>query len=81
MYNFFLVKFSFALRLAMSFSEVKPKSQESKSRYSVSFVEPMLISMNLANSLSVDLPDPSAILVGIETEALLICEVRPKVLT
>jgi hypothetical protein len=51
---------------------VKPKSQERKSKYSVSFVEPILISKNLANSLSVDLPQPSAIFVGIETDALLI---------
>jgi len=51
---------------------VNPKSQESKSKYSVSFAEPILISINLANSLSVDLPQPSAMFVGMETEALLI---------
>lgn len=70
--SFCLIKFSFGLRLNNLSSEVKPKSQERKSKYSVSFVEPILISKNRANSLSVDLPQPSAIFVGMETDALLI---------
>ena len=45
-------------------------SVDKNKRYSVSFNEPILISINLPNSLSVKRPQPSAILVGIETDAL-----------
>ena len=51
-------------------------STDRKIKYSSSKAEPSEIWINLARSLLLPLPQPSAIFAGIEIAALLICETR-----
>lgn len=56
---------------------IKPSSLESNKSVSSSLVEPRAMYRNCKSSLSDFLADPSAILTGIDVQALLICEVSP----
>ena len=53
------------------------KSFANSNSYSTSHADPMAICKNLAKSLLELLPQPSDMLIGIDDDALRICEVNP----
>jgi hypothetical protein len=73
----FFISSIFKYNLEKLFSFKNCKSLERRSKHSTSQAEAYAILKNLANSLSLFRPQPSAMFALIEIEERLICEVNP----